>query len=52
MRNIHNRNVGELAHCIVGFYMQGLGTCFVDTGILVRHFFSLGRLKPLLLHLI
>ena len=27
------------------FYMQGLGTCFVHTGILAWHLFSLGLLK-------
>ena len=34
MKNIHNQNVAELAHYIIVFYMQGLGTCFGDTGIL------------------
>ena len=35
MRNIHNQNVGELAHYIIGFCTQELGTSFGDTGILV-----------------
>ena len=35
MRNIHNWNVAELAHGIIVFYRQELGTCFVDGGILV-----------------
>ena len=30
-----NQNVAELAHCIIVFYTQGLGTCFGDTEILV-----------------
>ena len=37
MKNIHNQNVAELAHYIIVFYTQGLGTCFGDTGILVEH---------------
>ena len=46
MRNIHDRNGAELAHCIIVFYTQELGgTCFVDTGILVWHLFSLGLLE-------
>ena len=52
MRNIHNQNVAELGHYIIVFYTQGLGTCFSDTGILIWHLFSLGLLKPSLLHLI
>ena len=40
MRNIYNRNVAKL------------GTCFVDTQILVGYFFSFGILKPSLLQLI
>ena len=32
--------------------LYDLGTCFADTGILVWHLFSLGLLKPSLLHLI
>ena len=35
MKNIHNKNVAELAHYIIVFYTQELGTCFGDTGILV-----------------
>ena len=35
MTNIHNQNVVELAHYIIVFYIQELGTCFGDTGILV-----------------
>ena len=35
MKNIHNQNGTELAHCIIVFHTQGLGTCFDDTGILV-----------------
>ena len=34
-KNIHNRSVAELAHCIIIFNTQDLGTCFGDTGILV-----------------
>ena len=34
-KNILNQNVAELAHYIIVFYKQGLGTCFGDTGILV-----------------
>ena len=49
---LHNQSVSELAHCVMVFYTQELGTCFGDTGILVWHLFSLGLLKPLLLHLI
>ena len=52
MKNIHNQNLAELAHCVVVFYAQELGTCFDDTGILVWHLFSLGLMKPSLLHLI
>ena len=37
MKNIHNQNVAEIAHYIIVFYTQGLGTCFGDTGILVKH---------------
>ena len=35
MKNIHNQNVAELAHYIIVFYTQELGTCFGDAGILV-----------------
>ena len=35
MKNIHNQNKAELAHYIIVFYTQGLGTCFGNTGILV-----------------
>ena len=35
MKNIYNRNVHELAHGIIVFYTQEVGTCFVDAGILV-----------------
>ena len=52
MRNIHNQNVAELAHCIIVYYIQELGTCFGDRRILVWNLFSLGLLKPSLLHLI
>ena len=37
MRNMHDQNVAELVHYIILFYTQGLGTCFGDTGILVKH---------------
>ena len=49
MKKILNRYVGELARCIIVLYTQELGTCFVDTGILAWHLFSLGFLKLLLL---
>ena len=52
IRNIHNQNVAELAHGIIVFYTQEVGTCFVDAGILVWHLFSLGRLKSSLSYLI
>ena len=39
MKNIYNKNVTKLAHYIIVFYSQGLGTCFGDTGILVEHLF-------------
>ena len=52
MRNIHNRNVAELARYIIVLYTQDLGTCFVDTRILVLHVFSLGLLTPSFLRLI
>ena len=39
MKNIHNQNVAELAHYIIVFYTQGLGTCLGRTGILVYHLF-------------
>ena len=52
MRKIHNQNVAELAHCIIVFYTQELGACFVDTGILVWNLFSIGLLKPSLLRII
>ena len=42
MRNILNRKAAKLAHYIIIFYTQELGTYFVDTGILVWHLFSLG----------
>ena len=42
MRNILNRKAAKLAHYIIVFYTQELGTYFVDTGILVWHLFSLG----------
>ena len=35
MRNIYNQNKTELAHYIIVFYMQGLGTCFDKGGNLV-----------------
>ena len=35
MKNIHNQIVAELAHYIIAFYTQGLGTCFGDARILV-----------------
>ena len=35
MKNIHNQNVADLAHYLIVFFTQGLGTCFGDTGILV-----------------
>ena len=35
MRNFHNQNVVILAHYIIAFFTQRLGTCFGDTGILV-----------------
>ena len=41
MRNTHNKNVAELVHYIIVFYMQEFGTCFGDTGILVWYLFSL-----------
>ena len=34
MKNIHNRNVAESAHYIIGVTQES-GTCFGDTGILV-----------------
>ena len=52
MRNIRNRNMAELTHCIIVFYTQKLGICFVDTGIIVWHLFSIRLLKPSLLRLI
>ena len=39
MKNIHNQNRAEIAHYIIVFYMQGLGTCYGNTGILVSHLF-------------
>ena len=42
----------ELAGCVMVFYLQKLGTCFVDTGVLVWRLLSLEILKPSLLHLI
>ena len=44
MRNIHNQNVAELAHCIIVFYKQDLDTCFGDKGTLA------GKQGPLLFH--
>ena len=35
VKSIHNENVAELAHYMIVFYTQGLGTCFGETGILV-----------------
>ena len=35
MKNILNQNVAELAHYLIVFYTQELGTCFGNTGILV-----------------
>ena len=35
MKNIYNQNVAELAHYIIVFHMQELGSYFGDTGILV-----------------
>ena len=52
MRNTHNRNGAQLAHWIIFFYTQELGTCFANTGILVRLSFFLRFLKPSLLNLI
>ena len=52
MRNILNQIVAELAHCVIVFYTQELGTCLDDTGILLWHLFSLGVLKAPLLQLI
>ena len=37
MRNIRNKNVAKLAHYIIVSHMQGLRTCFGDSGILVWH---------------
>ena len=34
-KNIHNQNLAELAHYIIVFYTQWLGTRFGGTGILV-----------------
>ena len=47
MKNIHNQNVVELAHCMKVFYMQGLGNCFRDTVIVVWNLFSLELLKSI-----
>ena len=44
--------MAELAHCIIVSYSQELGICISDKGILVWHLFSLGRLMPMLRHLI
>ena len=52
MRNIHNQNVAGLVHHIIVSYTRELVTSFGDTGTLVWHLFSLGLLKPSLLHLI
>ena len=41
MRNVDNRNVTELAHCITVFKTNELGMYFDDTVILVWHLFSL-----------
>ena len=35
MKNIHNRNVPELAHCIIVFKTKELGICFSDKGVLI-----------------
>ena len=45
MTNIYNRNVAELAGCMIVFYTQELVACFVYTGIFVWHLLSLGLLK-------
>ena len=37
MRNIHNQNAAESAYYIIVFYTQGIGTCFGNAGISVRH---------------
>ena len=42
MKNIHIQNVTALVQYIIVFYMQELGTCFGDTGILVQHLLILG----------
>ena len=52
MKNIHIQNATALVQYIIVFYMQELGTCFGDTGILVQHLLILGILKPSLPHLI
>ena len=39
IKNIHDQNVVELAHYIIVFYTQGVGTCFGDTEIIVKHLF-------------
>ena len=35
MKNIYNQNEAGVAHYIIVFYTQELGTCFDDSGILV-----------------
>ena len=35
MKSIYNQNVAELAHYIIVFYTQRLGTCFGGTEILI-----------------
>ena len=52
MKNIHNQSVDELAHCIMIFYTQELGTWFFHKRILVWHLFFLGFLMPMLRYLI
>ena len=39
IKNIHDQNVVELAHYIIVFYTQGVGTCFGNTEIIVKHLF-------------
>ena len=50
MRNIHNINVTNLAHC-KSLLHAGVTQLFCPTGILVWHLFSLGILKPSPFHL-
>ena len=37
LKNIHNKDVAELVHYIIVSYMQELGTCSGNTGILLWH---------------